>query len=289
MLKTNVGRVVKWSVQGKVHHPTGGGYRISHDGCPMVLPATGGISYNVSIGDPAFGWAGYHIEPGVSIRNENESENAALMTFSCIGNVAKVVSGDAKGSLGYVTGTHGGIEHTLIYFEKDVLEKLSIDDTILIKAYGQGLKLLDYPEIAVMNIDPDLFSQLGIQEANGMLEVPVVAIVPAHLMGSGIGAASSYTGDYDIMTADVNEIKRLGLERLKFGDFVLLQDCDNSYGRGYLKGAVSVGVVVHSDCVKMGHGPGITTILTCKQPLIKPIIDASANIAKYLKGCEDEK
>lgn len=284
-----MGRVVKWSVQGKVHHPMGGGYRISHDGCPMVLPATGGISYNVSIGDPAFGWAGDHIEPGVSIRNENESENAALMTFSCIGNVAKVVSGDAKGSLGYVTGTHGGIEHTLIYFEKDVLEKLSIDDTILIKAYGQGLKLLDYPEIAVMNIDPDLFSQLGIQEANGMLEVPVVAIVPAHLMGSGIGAASSYTGDYDIMTADVNEIKRLGLERLKFGDFVLLQDCDNSYGRGYLKGAVSVGVVVHSDCVKMGHGPGITTILTCKQPLIKPIIDASANIAKYLKGCEDEK
>lgn len=287
MLKTNVGRVVKWSVQGKVHHPTGGGYRISHDGFPMVLPATGGISYNVSIGDPAFGWAGDHIEPGVSIRNENESENAALMTFACIGNVAKVVSGDAKGSLGYVTGTHGGIEHTLIYFEKDVLEKLSIDDTILIKAYGQGLKLLDYPEIAVMNIDPDLFSQLGIQEANGMLEVPVVAIVPAHLMGSGIGAASSYTGDYDIMTADVNEIKRLGLERLKFGDFVLLQDCDNSYGRGYLKGAVSVGVVVHSDCVKMGHGPGITTILTCKQPLIKPIIDSSANMAKYLKKCKD--
>lgn len=91
------------------------------------------------------------------------------------------------------------------------------------------------------------------------------------------------------MTADVNEIKRLGLDRLKFGDFVLLQDCDNSYGRGYLKGAVSVGVVVHSDCVKMGHGPGITTIMTCKQPLIKPIIDASANIEKHLKGCENEK
>ena len=31
---------------------------------------------------------------------------------------------------------------------------------------------------------------------------------------------------------------------------------------GYLKGAVSIGVVVHSDCVKMGHGPGITTIVT---------------------------
>ena len=285
MLKTNIARVVKWSVQGKVHHPTGGNYRITHEGCPMILPATGGISYNVSIGDPAFGWAGDHVEPGVSIRNENVNENNALMTFACIGNVAKVISGDAKGSLGYVTGTHGGIEHTMIYFNEDVLERLSIDDSILIKAYGQGLKLLDYPDVTVMNIDPDLFKQLGIQEANGVLEIPVVGVVPAYLMGSGIGAASAYTGDYDIMTADMDEIKRLRLEQLKFGDFVLLQDCDNSYGRGYLKGAISVGVVVHSDCVKMGHGPGITTILTCKKSLIKPIIDSSANISKYLKEC----
>ena len=30
MLRTNRDRVVKWSVQGKVHHPTGGGYRITH-------------------------------------------------------------------------------------------------------------------------------------------------------------------------------------------------------------------------------------------------------------------
>ena len=102
-------------------------------------------------------------------------------------------------------------------------------------------------------------------------------------MGSGIGAASSYTGDYDIMTADVDEIKRLHLDKLKFGDFVLLQDCDNTYGRGYLKGAVSIGVVVHSDCVKMGHGPGITTIMTCKKSLIDPIIDHNANITHYMK------
>ena len=50
MLRTNRDCVVKWSVQGKVHHPTGGGYRITHEGIPMVLPATGGISYNVHIG-----------------------------------------------------------------------------------------------------------------------------------------------------------------------------------------------------------------------------------------------
>ena len=107
MLKTNKENLVKWSVQGKIHHPLGGNYRITFDGKPMVLPATGGISYNVKIGDSAFNWVGDHVEPGVSIRNENTTENAALTTFSCIGNEAKVVSGDAKGKKGEYKNVEG--------------------------------------------------------------------------------------------------------------------------------------------------------------------------------------
>lgn len=84
------------------------------------------------------------------------------------------------------------------------------------------------------------------------------------------------------MTEDIAEIKRLGLDKLRFGDLVLLQDCDNTYGRGYLKGAVSIGVVVHSDCIKAGHGPGITTIISSKKPIIEAVIDPEANIAKYM-------
>ncbi|HSQ89473.1 DUF4438 domain-containing protein [Romboutsia sp.] len=284
MLKTNKEKVVKWSVQGKIHHPIGGNYRITHEGKPMILPATGGISYNVAIGDCAFGWQGDHVEPGVSIRNENSSENAALMTFACIGNEAKIVSGDAKGKKGYVTGMHGGIDHVLIHFEKDILEDLSIDDKIMIKAYGQGLKLVENENIHIMNIDPDLFEKLNIQEKDGKLQVNVVGKVPAYLMGSGIGSKSAATdGDYDIMTADMEEIKRLGLDKLKFGDIVLLQDCDNTYGVGYLKGAVSIGVVVHSDCIKSGHGPGVTVIMTSKESIIEGIIDENANIVNYIK------
>lgn len=282
-LKTNRDKVVKWSVMGKIHHPVGGGYRITHDGIPMVLPATGGISYNVRIGDPAFGWAGDHVEPGVSIRNENKDENAALMTFACIGNEAKIVSGEAAGEKGYVTGMHGGIDHVLICFEQSTLEKLTIDDKIMVKAYGQGLKLKDYPEVQLMSIDPDMFEKMNITEKDGKLQVPVVAVVPPYLMGSGIGSPSAYTGDYDIMTGDEAEIKRLGLDKLKFGDLVLLQDCDNSYGRGYLKGAVSVGVIVHSDCVKAGHGPGVTTIMVSKGSNIEAVIDENANIGNYVR------
>lgn len=281
-MKTNKNRLVKWSVQGKIHHPTGGNYRITNDGEPMILPATGGITYNINVGDPAFGWVGDHVEPGVSIRNENTAENAALMTFGCVGNEARVVSGDAKGVKGFVLGSHGGINHTIICFKELDMERMAIDDKIIIKAYGQGLALDDYPEIKVHSIDPELFEKLGIEEVDGKLVVPVAGVIPNHLMGSGVGSQVSASGDYDLITDDMEEIKELGLDTLKFGDLVLMQDADNTYARGHLRGAVTIGVVMHSDCVKGGHGPGITTIMSCKKPLIEGRLDANANVGLYL-------
>jgi len=42
-------------------------------------------------------------------------------------------------------------------------------------------------------------------------------------------------------------------------------------------------VVAHSDCIIMGHGPGVTTIMTSKQDIIQPKITREANIAGYLE------
>ena len=284
MIKTNKDRVVMQSVQGQIAHPVAVyPYRISHEGAPLILPATGGITYNVQVGDPAMGWAGDHVEPGVSIKLTETGPNGGLNLLACVGNEAKVVSGDAKGAKGFVTGTHGGIDHVLIYFHEKDLENMAIGDKILIKAYGQGLKLLDLPEVMIMNMDPNLLEKMELHIGkDGILEVPVVTEVPAYLMGSGIGAVTAVSGDYDIMTADAGANAAFGLNDLRFGDIVLLRDCDNSYGRGFLKGAVSIGVVVHSDCVKMGHGPGVTTLMTCKLPKIRGIKDSKANIAHYL-------
>lgn len=282
MIKTNKDKLVIQSVQGKIHHPIGGKYKVSHEGEAMILPATGGISYNVHVGHSAFGWEADHVEPSVSIRNETENENNALMSLACPGNTAKVVSGDAKGAMGYVLGGHGGIEHTIIEFCDEDMEQMAIDDKILIKAWGQGLKLIDYPEIVMTGIDPEVFSKIPIEEKDGKLQFPIACKVPAVLMGSGIGSANGHSGDYDIMTQDRALIKELGIDKLKFGDFVLLEDCDNTFGRGYLKGAVTIGVVIHSDCIKAGHGPGITTFMSCKKPLIEGKIDSSANIKIYV-------
>ena len=173
-------------------------------------------------------------------------------------------------------------EQTINSFDEETLEDLAIDDKILVKAYGQGLSIENHEDIAVMSIDPNLFEKLGITEKDGKLQVPVVAKVPAYLMGSGTGSSNAYSGDYDIMTADKEEIKRLGLDKLRFGDLVLLQDHDNTYGTGYLGGAISIGVIIHSDCVKSGHGPGVTVIMSSSKGNIEGVIDSNANIGYYM-------
>lgn len=284
MMKTNREKLVMQSVQGVIRHPGFGGYRLDTEGRPYVIPATAGITYNVKVGDCAFGLAGDHVEPGVSLYNPDTGASNALNIFSCIGNQAKIVTGEAKGKKGYVTGTHGGVEHVIIHFEDEVLEDLTLDDKILIKGYGQGLELLDYPQVKMMSIDPDLFMKLGIEEKEGKLIVPVVKKIPQAFMGSGVGAGFSQKGDYDLITSDREAISQLGLDTLRFGDLVLLEDSDNTYGLGAMKkDAVSIGVVIHSDCIKAGHGPGITIIMTSKEPVIEGKITADANIKNYMK------
>jgi len=272
------------SVQGKISHPLAGNpYKLDRNGNSTVLPATGGINYNVKVGDVCMGLQGDHVEPGVSVKNSERVENTALNLLSCIGNEARVMSGEAKGAKGVVTGSHGGIDHVLIHFDQEDLEKMGIEDKILIRSYGQGLQIQGYEEVFVMNLDPNLLEKLGIEEKDGMLEVPVAKRVPAFLMGSGIGSPTAASGDYDITTGDKEALKEYDLEDLRFGDLVLLEDSDNTYGREYLKGAVSIGVVIHSDCVKTGHGPGISTLLSAKTTKIKGKIDPKANIANYLE------
>lgn len=124
MLRTNVEKLVKISVLGEVASPVyrRSVYCISSTGAPMVLPGVGGVTYNMQVGDPACGWEADHVEPGVSIENKEndprfgQAANVALNVLSCVGNEAFVVSGDAKGARGIVTGKHGGIEHVLVDF-----------------------------------------------------------------------------------------------------------------------------------------------------------------------------
>ncbi len=284
MVKTNRDRLVMLSVQGEISHPDtwAKSYDVGYDGVARVLPGTGGITYNVRVGDRALGWAGDHIEPGVSIRGKEKEGNSGLNVFACVGNRATVISGDAKGKTGVVTGKHGGIEHVLIDFEPEVLDLLNVGDKILVRAIGQGMEIEGFPGVKVMNLDPDLLDRMGVREERNRLVVPVAAQVPAEIMGSGIGSTSSTRGDYDITTQDRVLIEELGLADLRLGDIVAIRDRASFYGRQYRRGAVEIGVVVHSDSFISGHGPGVTTLLTSLEGEIIPEIDSKANIANLL-------
>jgi hypothetical protein len=290
MLRTNVEKLIKISVMGEVASPTiRNVYNVSATGKPQVLPGVGGITYNLRVGDAACGWEADHVEPGVSVENkENDARsgqaaNTAFNVLSCVGNQAIVATGEAKGAKGVVTGKHGGIEHVLVDFPSEVLENLLLGDRILVKAYGTGLKLADFPETKVLNMDPRLLEAWNPKPNGDKIEVPVTHIVPAAIMGSGLGANQVNSGDYDIQLFDSGVVEQYGLESLRLGDLVAIIDADHSFGRIYRQGAVSVGVVVHSNCVTAGHGPGVTTLMTSSDGKIVPQISQDANVASLLK------
>ncbi len=295
MIKTNREKIVKISVIGEVVSPVVGDsvYKISADGEPMVLPGVGGITYNIRVGDVATGWMADHVEPGVSVENRvtdrrfPNGQSRALNVLSCIGNEAKVVEGDAKGDKGVVVGKHGGIEHVMVDFQPETMEKLVIEDKVMIKAYGVGLRLLGLPEVKLFNVSPEFLEAVDPAIKDGKLEVPVTHTIPAAIMGSGLGRSHVASGDYDITMFCEATCEEYGLGDLRFGDLVAIEDADHSYGRIYRRGALSVGIVTHSDCVVAGHGPGVTTLFTSKTGAIKPLLNPGANIAKFMKLRDD--
>lgn len=286
-LTTNRDKLVKVAVLGQIapqEYEFGWTtpYLISHEGTPRVVPGTGGITYNVRVGDLIKGVVGDHVEPAVSSRNPDGKANGGYNILSCVGNRATVVSGDAKGAEGVVTGTHGGIEHVMIDFAEDELRKMVIGDNIQVEAWGVGLAIDQFPDVRCTGLSPDLFDRWISETRNGRLVVPVAKCAPAAIMGSGLGRDNVYRGDYDINLFDERIVAQYGLDELRFGDLVAILDADRTYGRHYYTGAISVGIIVHGDSYISGHGPGVTGLLTSRRGEIEPVIDANANIADML-------
>jgi len=282
--RLNRSELVMMAVVGEATQPglQPGLYRIAHDGKAVVVPGTGGITPNVRVGDRAFDFVADHVEPGVSAQNSDERKNTAFNVFSCIGNEAVIVSGEAKGETGVVTGKHGGIEHVMIDFTPKIMKKMVVGDKIQVWGHGVGLTLLDAPDVAAFNMDPDFVKKWGVKVRDGRAHCKVSRSVPAAIMGSGLGRATVVRGDYDIQTFDDAIAQRYGLRDIRLGDIVAIEDADNTYGRIYKTGSITIGIVVHGASMVSGHGPGVTTLLTSTKGAIEFEIDAGANIADIL-------
>ncbi len=283
-MKTNKDKLVTHAATGNIAHPTiGKSYWISYEGKAINVPSVGSITYDIEVGDIAVGLVGDHVEPGVSIKNPDSQNNMTLNHLACIGNIATVVSGSAKGKTGVVTGKHGGVDHVIIYFDQETLNQMVIGDMIQIKTRGLGLQLIDYPQIKLFNIDPILFEKLGIHEINGNLVVPVAKVLPAHLLGAGIGSSNIQIGDYDIMLHDEKQNEKYGLNDLRYGDIIAIENHYAPFGPHYKEDSISIGIIVHSDSQSAGHGPGVVIIMTDDSRTLGYERDKDSNISKYIK------
>ena len=287
----NRARLVHTVVAGQVanHVLRGHPYRIGRSGRVYILPGSGGISLNVRVGDRAVGLAGDHVEPGASLRNNDrevvggrDGANRAFMALSCVGNRATVLTGPAAGARGVVTGKHGGINHVLVDFPPEVLRTLRIGDRMGVEAVGQGMRLRDHPSVTCLNLSPRLLRRWGLRSHGRHLHVPVSHLVPASLLGSGLGRSDGVLGDCDVELTNPTLRDRHRLGSLRLGDLVAVWPATFAKGPSKQAAMVTIGVVVHSDSGVAGHGPGVTPLLMGPMEILRPMYSARANLALRL-------
>lgn len=265
--QTNQTDLVSVSVAGHVAHPGFPGlpaepYRLAADGTPFLLPTYGGIVYNVSVGDRAFGWEADCVHPGISIRQADDNQNRGLNVLACIGNKARIMTGDAAGTVGLVTGKSGRFsEQVIVHIPRDARSKIAVGDQILVRSEGIGLRLTDHPDVALKGISPQLVDTLPCRDENGTIAFGVTAHIPPHLIGAGLGLTSE-GGSIHMQSTDRSLLAELGLDRLRLGDLVALENTDSRYNHGYLRGARAIGVVCATDGPRAGYGPGIALLMT---------------------------
>ncbi|WP_426512277.1 DUF4438 domain-containing protein [Dactylosporangium sp. McL0621] len=280
-VRTNRERLVTQILAGEVWPALADrhGFRVDADGTPFLLPGMGGVTLGAHPGDPATGYASDHLEPGLSVRAADPGANMALQFLSCVGNLVTVRSGPAAGAVGRVTGQHA---YVLVDLPEDRLALVSSGDRVSVAATGQGLKLLDHPAVVAKNLDPALLDALPIAtRADGRLEVGVAARVPAAAVGAGAGMVSEFANT-DLMGAYAGQADdlSLGLESLRLGDLVVLEDQDHRFGRGFRRGYLTVGVISTGHCRLFGHGPGPSTILSGPAEAFAIVDDADANLSR---------
>jgi len=299
MVKTNKDSLVVTQVTARVSHPSltvhgglMGSYVATWDGRLKLGIGPGGIKYNVRVGSPCFGWPDTeYLEPGVALKEE-EGKPAApgyqnpgavattVQAVTCIGNKVTVTSGDAKGAVGVVTGKGRGSIHS--HFADADLENLSIGDRVKIRADGVGLRVEGF-EGDVFNVSPGFLEALSPEVEGGVLTLPVAKEIPAHAMGYGVGGSEAQRGYICVQSTPPALVEEIGLGDLRIGDLVALRDTLISYGKGYHRGAVTVGVVVFGASDVAGQGPGVMAIAASRTGMIEPRLERGANVARYLE------
>jgi hypothetical protein len=279
-VRLNEESLVVLGIGAQVTHPRSAGtHNVDDYGRPIMLPGMSGVVANARVGELVFRWAADHLEPGVSAGSAPQGAHQALQFLACVGNEVRVLGGPADGAIGTVTGKHAFV---LIDFATEALELLAPGDRLLVRAVGQGLQLLDFPEVALRSCSPALARALLSAGDGGRLRVEVAAEIPAYLMGAGLGMSSEWA-NCDVMLTSRETVERHGFEGLRMGDVVVMTDQDHRFGRGFRKGVSAIGIVAHGGHAGVpGHGMGVVTVLSGPSEQLEIVPSRNANLVDLL-------
>jgi len=206
-------------------------------------------------------------------------EGNAWTNYTSVGNEVNILGGDAKGEKGVIIGKFEN--YVLVHFPDKVVNKLTIGTAVQVGSSGIGLEIDGYKDVFTHGISEETLEKLDIKDRNGKLEVPVVKEIPALIIGQGAGRGS-LSGNWHIQTCYPPDIKKYGLDGLRFGDIVNMKDIQTDYGMGFYEGGATIGIICSSPSDISGMGIGVTPILSTRFGKITSRIDPTTNIAKYL-------
>jgi hypothetical protein len=235
-------------------------YRIDRDGHPYVPIGDGGIVLGVQLGDSVFATDGDHAAPGVTLVHSDAGARFALTAFSCLGNEVIVRSGLSVGSIGRVVGKRGESGRVIVSLPDEAMAQLMPGDQVSVRAVGQGLTPEGFPpQVAVMNIDPELFALLPIDVCDDALTVSVAGTLPSKVCGNGIGRPAQM---WDVDLAVVADSPDLGGRDMRHGELWAIENLDVRHNMGYRRNWVTLGVICHGGSPMPGHGPGLVPVVT---------------------------
>ena len=257
--------LVATNTSGVVEHPglDGGPYLIDADGRPFVPTGTGGVVLGLAMGDSVFGFDADSASPAVSIVHPEPAARSALTAYACLGNQVTVRTGAAAGERGTVLGKRGEQGRVLAWFPPEVTAALVPGDALSIRAVGQGARLAgDAGDLGgqLLNVEPMFLAGLPIELAAGPISVGVRGRVRSKFVGNGIGRPA-HQWDLDLQVTP-ETAAAVGLEQLRIGDLVAVDDLDVRHNAGYRRGWVTVGVVTTTTSPRPGHGAGLMPILS---------------------------
>lgn len=290
MIKPNTKNTVEWGIFARVVNliavkPPGNAGKTS---LKEQLPFCG-LTYNVRIGDLVFGWSGQIVEPGVVLvasdfADKSFTPSVSLASVCSIGSKVKLIGAETPSLEGVVVGAScavpGGI---IVDFPERIYHKIGLEAQFCIHTRSSPRCLAEYPSISIFRFDQESFSRLELQQAGrNRLMVPVCYFIPGSYFEvmrykQFILPTLCYFNTNDKKSIDV-----LGIEQMKFGDFIAITDLDCTNGFNREKGAVSIGIVIRSPVPEWNVGVGVNIILSSREGHILPVTNPSANLGRYL-------